>query len=219
MSSTYGQLEAAVLETLRPQLEADGFEVFLHPSRSMLPPFLRTYQPDAIAIRGDKKIAIEVTSYGGQLEEKLENLRELFSERADWELRIAYAPSRVPDISVPPREVIEEHLNRIPAAFDTVGPTASLLLAWSVFEAAARSLMQNDLGRPQAPARLLEVLASDGYIAPGEADVLRRLGRLRNEAAHGRLDVVLTRDDLAELVQITRTILELHEQGAPETPE
>jgi uncharacterized protein YutE (UPF0331/DUF86 family) len=218
MSSTHSQ-EVAVFQTMLPQLEAEGFEVFFHPSRTMLPPFLRTYQPDAIAVKGDKKIAIEIMSSSGNAETKLERLRKLFSEHTDWELRVVYAPPRVPEqhISTPSRELIEDHLKRITAAFDAIGPAASLLIAWSVFEATARSLIP-DLGRPQAPARLLEILASGGYITPTEAEILRRLGRLRNEAAHGRLDATLTREDLDELVRITRTILALHDQATPETP-
>jgi uncharacterized protein YutE (UPF0331/DUF86 family) len=83
-----------------------------------------------------------------------------------------------------------------------------------VFEAAARGLIPGNLGRPQTPERLLEILASEGYITPGEADALRTLGQLRNDAAHGRLDAAITRDQLADLVSVTRTLLELSEGGA-----
>ncbi len=215
MSSTYSQLEAAAFQTLLPQLEAEGFEVFFHPLRTMLPPFLRTFQPDAIALKGDRKIAIEIILSSGNGEAKLDRLRELFSQHADWELRVVYAPPRIPEqnISVPSRELIEDQLKRVIAAFDAIGPTASLLIAWSVFEATARSLIPDDLGRPQTPASLIEILASGGYITPEEAEILRQLGQLRNEAAHGRLDVKLTREDISELVRITETILSLHDLG------
>jgi uncharacterized protein YutE (UPF0331/DUF86 family) len=211
MSSYSSSREEAVLETLLPQLEAEGFEVFVHPSRAMLPVFLNTYQPDAIALKGDRKVAIEVTSPTGESQKKVEYLSKLFSEHADWELRIVYAPPRTNDeiIPVASAEVIEEHLVRIEHAFDVMGPASALLTAWAVFEAAARSLIPVDLERPQAPARLLQTLASNGYVTPDEAAMLRRLGQIRNGVAHGRLDITPTREQVEGLIDVTRTLLRL----------
>jgi len=210
MSSYLSSREDAVLETLLPQLEAEGFEVFVHPSRAMLPVFLNAYQPDAIAVKGDRKVAIEVTSTGAS-KKKVEYLSKLFSEHADWELRIVYAPPRTNDeiIPVASTEVIEQHLVRIEHAFDVMGPASALLTAWAVFEAAARSLIPLDLERPQAPARLLQTLASNGYVTPDEAAMLHRLGQIRNGVAHGRLDITPTRDQVEGLIDVTRTLLRL----------
>jgi hypothetical protein len=52
--------EVDVLESILPRYEAEGFEVFVHPSPSILPPFMQSYRPDAIALKPDKKVAIEV---------------------------------------------------------------------------------------------------------------------------------------------------------------
>lgn len=216
MASAESQLEAAVFQTILPQLQAEGFEVFLHPSRQMLPSFLQPYRPDAIALKADKKLAIEVTTAGGQTETKLQRLRQLFAGREDWELRVIYAPPLVVEksIPVPSRELIQDHLDRVSVAYDAVGPTAALLTAWSVFEAVARSLIPIGLTRPQQPVRLIEVLASEGYVTPDEADTLRRLGQVRNEAAHGRLDVAVSQEDLARLVDVIRTLLKLQGEAA-----
>jgi hypothetical protein len=56
--------ERDFLQTLVPGYEAEGFSVFLHPAREMLPPFMRGYQPDAIAVKDDEKIAIEIKRDG-----------------------------------------------------------------------------------------------------------------------------------------------------------
>ncbi|HJQ59215.1 MAG TPA: hypothetical protein VJ890_20075, partial [Vineibacter sp.] len=42
--------EAQVLESIVPKLEADGYSVYLHPSPDLLPPFMKNYVPDAIAL-------------------------------------------------------------------------------------------------------------------------------------------------------------------------
>jgi uncharacterized protein YutE (UPF0331/DUF86 family) len=61
--------------------------------------------------------------------------------------------------------------------------------------------------RAQTPIRLLKALASDGYITPDEADMLRQLGRIRKEVAHGRLDLKPVREKVERLLSITRTLL------------
>jgi uncharacterized protein YutE (UPF0331/DUF86 family) len=221
MVSPDSRREAAVLQAILPQLEAEGFEVFPHPSRKLLPPFLSTYHPDAIALKGDQKVAIEIMQSGGRADGKLEHLRKLFSAHPDWEFRVVYAPARTPEPAIPvaSEAAIEDQLRRIEVNFESAGPAASLLIAWAAFEAAARSLAPNDLVHPQSPAKLLEIMASGGYITPDEADALQIMGKLRNEAAHGRMDITLSRNDLEQIIQVTRTLLCLHESTAgPKTP-
>lgn len=209
MSSSHSQFEDAVFQMLVPQLEAEGYSVFLHPSRNMLPPFLSGHQPDAIAIKGDRKLAIEVTSAGRGAEAKTERLRRMLSGHEDWELRIIYAPPRRPEETIPTASetTIEEHLGRVERAFDAMGPAAALLSAWAALEASARFLAPTRFEAPQEPARLLEALASDGYVTPDEADLLRQLGKLRNAVAHGRLDLTPSREQVKELIRIIRTLL------------
>jgi uncharacterized protein YutE (UPF0331/DUF86 family) len=89
-----------------------------------------------------------------------------------------------------------------------MGPTAALLTGWAVFEAAARALLPSSFPRPQPAARLIETLASEGHVTPDEADRLRGISRTRNEVAHGRLDLTPSRDDVAQLIAMTRSILE-----------
>ena len=214
MSSSHSHRETAAFELIVPQLEAHGFEVFLHPPAKMLPAFLKSYLPDAVALKNDRKIAIEISSSAANREPKLQQLQALFSNHTDWELRVIYAPPRNGDPAslLPDRKLIEEQLDRTTTALSMVGPAASLLIAWATFEASARSLLPEDLERPQTPANLIEVLASEGYVTPDEAAFLRNLGKRRNDAAHGRLDVELAPETLDQLVGITRAILAMHDQ-------
>ena len=215
-SSTQARHEA-VLQIVLPKLEEEGYTVFLKPSRTMLPGFLQRYHPDAIAVKGGKKIAIEVLSSDGRktLEQEA-RARALLSGHADWELRVFHAPARLlgQPIPVASREAIEAQLKRMENAFDAAGPVAGLLWAWSAFEAAARALLPDTISGPQAPADLLERMAFDGHVTPDEADDLRRFGDLWTEAAHGSLDVTFTRDDLTRIVAITRIVLSLYEPAA-----
>jgi hypothetical protein len=207
------EFERVVLETMAPVLEADGFRVVIHPQQATLPTFLQGYQPDMVAYKEHKNLAIEIASRSptdpaSRLKERA--LRDRFAGHPDWELRFVYAPpvNSDPNIPVVSKQTVFEHLDRLEASADAMGLTAALLTGWAVFEAAARALLPSSLTRPQPPARLIETLASQGYVTPDEADILRRLSRMRNEVAHGRLDLTPSRDDVALLIAVTRSILE-----------
>jgi hypothetical protein len=213
VSQSNYDFERSVLDTMMPELEADGFRVVIHPKQDTLPLFLQGYQPDMVAYKDTKNLAIEITAQApatpaSRLKERL--LRERFAGHPDWELRFVYAPPLSSDANIPAvsKQTVSEHIDRLDASMDAMGPTAALLTGWAVFEAAARALLPSSLTRPQPPARLIEALASDGYVTPDEADMLRRLSRTRNDVAHGRLDLTPSRDDVALLIAVTRSLLE-----------
>ena len=212
MSASSSRIEDAVLQTVVPSLEAEGFQVFVQPTRRMLPSFMERYQPDAIAVRADKKVALEVlgsATLTGGYRERVARLQAMFADHPEWEFRVIYAPENdaVEEIPISPRESIEELLARIEAAYDAMGPAAALLTAWAAFEATARVLAPNAYGRPQPTSRLIEGLAGEGYITPDEADIIRQVSQLRAQIAHGRLDLVPTRDQVDSLIRITREML------------
>jgi REase_AHJR-like protein len=82
--------EFDILESILPRFKAEGFEVFVHPSPSILPPFMHAYRPDAIALSRDKKIAIEVVRQSANSETKIKDLQDLIAQHSDWELRVFY---------------------------------------------------------------------------------------------------------------------------------
>lgn len=212
MSAFSSRMEEAALQTVVPGLEAEGFQVFVQPSRQILPAFMSKFQPDAIAIRPDKKVVLEVmgaSARSNNQEERVQLLQAMFAKHPDWELRIIYAPEKevVEVIPVFPREAIEAYLVRVEQTYDAMGPAAALLTAWAAFEAAARALSPDAFGRPQPTSRLIEGLAGLGYITPDEADLIRQLSRMRAQIAHGRLDLVPVREQVGSLIRITREML------------
>jgi len=203
--------ERAVLETMVPELEADGFRVVIRPPQETLPLFLRGFQPDMVAYKENKNVAFEFVGLSAKRHATEQELRNRVLGHPDWELRLVYAPrsNASADIPVASKQLVSEHLDRLEASVNTMGLTASLLMGWAVFEAAARALLPAGLSRPQPPARLIEVLASEGCITPDEADVLRRLSRMRNAVAHGELGVVPPAHDVEILISVARTLVGL----------
>lgn len=203
--------EAAVLENIVPELEAEGYEVITRPTRRRLPPFLQSYSPDAIAWREDKNLAIEVLHKGVPSEKNLDRLRQLLAGHRDWELRVYWiSPSNTPEPIEPASakdiaksiELIEE------LASESVFAPA-LLMSWATLEGLGRALLPDRFPRPQTPGRLVEVLAGEGYVTPSEADLLRRLAKVRNQLIHGGLKARAGLKDIECFAAVLRTLLGL----------
>jgi uncharacterized protein YutE (UPF0331/DUF86 family) len=203
--------EAAVLENIVPQLEAEGYEVYSHPSAHLLPSFMQSYQPDAIALREDKKLAIEVIRKGSPSAKNLDRLRDLLAGHRDWELRVYWiSPSSTPKPIEPASgKDIEQAIKTIERLTSERLFAPALLMAWATLEGLGRALLSEKLLRPQTPGTLVEVLAGDGYVTPTEADRLRSLIAARNQIAHGGLQAKVGPKDIKSFLLVLNTLLKL----------
>ena len=208
---TQAATEAAVLETVLPELEAEGFEVFPHPTGRILPAFLHAYQPDAIALRDDKKLLIAIVREGPTSKEKLKGIRSVLAEHNDWELRVFTVSSQAPTKVLGPVPVvsIEKSIAEIEGLIAAGTLSAAFVLSWATFEALGRSLFPKDFGRPQTPGRVVEVLASKGAITPSEADNLRPLIDIRNRLVHGEIGTLISKAQVEFMISVLRTLLSL----------
>lgn len=191
------------LETLVSGYEAEGFSVFLHPTRDMLPAFMHGYEPDAIAAKEGKKIVIEIKRDPNRRPERIEALQRMLASHPEWELRVYYIPSdpetgeefQAPDIAQIDAALAE--VNELKRAGHL---RAALVMAWAALEAAGRILLPRNLARPQPTRKLIEALASEGIVTPDEADSLRSAISLRNAATHGDFAVPVTEKEVDQVV-------------------
>jgi uncharacterized protein YutE (UPF0331/DUF86 family) len=204
-----------LLESLLPQYQAEGFEVFLNPSPSILPPFMQEYRPDAVALRPDRKIAIEVVRPSETSSRKVQDLKSLFAPHSDWELRVFYVSSSASEktLDIVSREAIRSSIERVRALKSAGHLLPALIMAWATLEGVGRALLPEPLKRPQTPRRLVEVLAQAGYVTPEEADLLRAAISLRNEAVHGRVDLTVDEKQLDRFVEVLETLISFLPEG------
>jgi REase_AHJR-like len=206
--------EAEVLRGVIPELVAEGYDVFVNPRPPLAPAFLGDLRPDAIAIRDDKKLVVEIVSFPGA-DKKLERIRTVLKDQPNWELKVVVlSPATAPDVlPVQTPDVIRQRVSEMQelAATGHFGP--ALLLGWAAFEASSRKLLAEQFKRPQTPGRLVSVLASDGYLTPSEADRLRELAGKRNALIHGELEAEIGAGDVQELIAILETMLLMIEKG------
>ncbi|MFH0301149.1 hypothetical protein AAFX91_28800 [Bradyrhizobium sp. 31Argb] len=211
MTSVPGSSEAEVIESLLPRYQAEGFDVYINPSPSILPPFMQEYRPDAIALRKDKKIAIEVVGSNTGSTQKIKTLQSLFADRDDWELRVFYASPAVSGklLEIASTAAINESIQRVVDLSNAGHSLAALVMAWATLEAIGRALLPDQFQRPQTPARLVEVLGSAGYVTPEEADRLRAAIVVRNAIVHGQLDSEVGPELLNGFVAVLKTLAKL----------
>jgi uncharacterized protein YutE (UPF0331/DUF86 family) len=200
--------ESDVLENIIPRYQAEGFEVFLRPSPSILPPFMQSYRPDAVALRHDKKIAIEVVGSAERSKRKVHDLQSLFAPHQDWELRVFYvSPSESAGaINVASQDAILSSVREVRELERGGHARPALIMAWATLEALGRLLLPEQFRKSQTPARLIEVLASKGYLTPQEADTARAAISGRNFAVHGGLDPVIDQKLLTDFIAVLETV-------------
>ncbi|MCA6105836.1 hypothetical protein [Bradyrhizobium cenepequi] len=211
MTSVPGSSEAEVIESLLPRYQAEGFDVYINPSPSILPPFMQEYRPDAIALRKDKKIAIEVVGSNTSSTQKIKTLQSLFADRDDWELKVFYASPAASGklLEIASTAAISESIQRVDDLRNAGHPLPAIVMAWATLEAIGRALLPDQFQRPQTPARLVEVLASAGYATPEEADTLRAAIVVRNAIVHGQLDSKVNPELLDGFVVVLKTLAKL----------
>lgn len=207
--------EAEVLRGVIPELEAEGYDVFIRPRPPLVPAFLGSFQPDAIAIRSDKKLLVEIVSRPNA-DKELERLRGLLKDQPSWELRvILISPTTVPDsLAVQTPAAIRQRIDEMQKLIQEGHASSAFLLGWASFEAASRLLLMEQFRRPQTPGRLVDVLAGSGYLTPSEADRRRPMAKKRNAFVHGELQADIGAEDVQQLIAVLQTILEMIEKGA-----
>jgi uncharacterized protein YutE (UPF0331/DUF86 family) len=217
MDASSSLRERDFLKTVVPGYEADGYSVFLHPVREMLPTFMRGYRPDAIAVKDDKRIAIEIKRDAAHQETRIEQLRELFSNHPEWELSIYYIPGRPEEeeeFQTPDIADIDSALAEVKELKRAGHLRAALMMAWATLEAAARALLPQSLARPQPANELIETLASQGLVTPSEAASLRTAIAVRNAATHGNFAVHITEKEVDDVITAASLIRGLAEPAS-----
>lgn len=202
--------EAEILQALVPELEQEGYSLYVHPHRTLIPQFLGGHVPDAIALRDDKNLVIEIALRKTvERTEQIRRLSELFEGQDKWELRVYWGgPTELrATLATQRTETIRARIDEVKElrAKNFVGP--ALLLAWATFEALSRLLMSKEFARPQTPGRLVELLAREGYVTPTEADRLRELANKRNKLVHGELETSISDEELELFNSILDTLL------------
>jgi len=201
--------EQYVLDSQIAELVGQGYEVLRDPKGMVLPPEIREYVPDILAVRGNEKLVVEVASRRQSLASRLSRLAESMSGLDGWKLKIVWVED-IPsanDISLQSEVDIEKAYASAAKLSENSEQQAALLLAWSTLEAVGRRLLPSSLKKPQTPGRIVEKLAQEGFLLPEQAAHLRLMAAARNRVVHGDLGLSISQSDVRALLGIIEILL------------
>lgn len=199
------ETEAEMMRIVADDLESQGYKVIVQPGPGQLPEELKQFRPDGIAIGKKPHLVIEVTS--GHESRDAEKIREAIKNNQDWKLHLVLHRSVS---SVPLALETVDSIGAVLETAEKVGAVdyrAGVLLCWAALEAISRLINPKKFGRPQTPGRIVEELASAGFITPTEAVSLRKLAKSRNEFIHGQVSVEVERYEFEKFVDILQILI------------
>ena len=201
-------IEQTVLDNAVTSLREKGFDVYVRPSKNVLPEFLHGFEPDAVAFGEPENIVVEVVTDSASSRAKAEALSAAVAAKSDWKVQLhrvlAVPGPRI--LPIMPPEVFEPTIQKMELLIGEGLNAPALLFGWATLEALGRILIPSEFAQAQTPGRLVEVLASQGYVTPTEADHLRDIATLRNMVVHGDLQAEVRNADVKELVRIAKTL-------------
>lgn len=183
--------EYALLAPLRSHFEQRGYDFFERPSGEVVPSFLGSYRPDAIAFdRAGGGVVIEIKSAPGpRSSQSLSEIAKRFHEHKDWTFQVLYE-ARDQDQEQEYRASGLEPIRAGLLELDSLSAghlyRPAFLFAWSLLEAVGREL-DPEKRQPVTARELIEWMTREGFIGQDTSRALRDLVPLRNAVAHGDL--------------------------------
>jgi hypothetical protein len=197
-----------VAKTYRDQ----GFSFHSPPTSRQLPSSLGSYVPPAIAIKGDKKVVIEVRlNHDRATNPRLTDIREKLAGQKGWRLDVIYAPRSIENeivIEAASSQAIHDQLAEVSALSNEGHKRPAFMLGWSLLEAAfATRNVSSEASQVQTPAQLVQSLAMNGHIGAATDSRLRELVPLCVRITHGDLTAVPSDADLRAVTEAVEETL------------
>ncbi len=203
-----------LLDRIRESYERQGYEFFANPTGDLLPAFLRGYSPDAIALKSDDRIIIELkVSNHPSWGEQLSKLADCVKGQPGWHIKVHSALPRAEDsldIQTQNPAIIRSRLQEIEGLALTGQSRAAFVMGWSVLEAITRDLASErglNAGKPFSSGGLVQFLEMQGMIDDRAGHLLRQQAHLRNLVVHGDLSAEVSPEAVTGLVSLIGDLL------------
>jgi HEPN domain-containing protein len=201
------------VHTVAERYRTKGYRVSVRPKATDLPAFLKGTSPDLLASRAGEHVAVGIHRLGSARGGPgLRKLADLIESRPAWRFDVVlYEPEARRETRLPSESVIKRSMDRAERLFEQGERAASLLLAWSAMEAAARRALrdlEDDGAKRRVSEDLLKTLVSSGLLREVDFRRLVPVMRLRNEVAHGQLQSNVSKEVIGSLRDATKQLLE-----------
>jgi len=189
-----------------------GYKVIVSPKKNLLPLSLNDYEPDLLLKKDKENIVIEVkTSESLRKSAYLKDLAEKLNSLENWKFELVLTnprnkfideKSELEEYSI---EELKQKLTQVKKTIDYEFPEPHLLYTWSLFEAAARTILKKE--QPKVEVKLntitiIKQLYSYGIINSAEYDWLNSLLELENKLSHGYKVKSIAKKELEKLIKM-----------------
>jgi len=210
--------EEELVKRLADKYRELGYDVAIKPRGDRIPTFIRPYQPDLVATKGDAGIIVGVKRDRSELakDTHLSRMAEITNAQPGWRFDLVILEPQTPieemvtQLAEPSSAYIASLLDQAQKSARTGDVLPSFLLAWSGLEAAMRrrTSVEGIRGaRPTAPTVLIRMLYAYGVISQEELRHLDVILKTRNSVAHGFEDPKPDKNQVDYLVALGRRLL------------
>ncbi len=193
------------------EYEQRGYRVVVGPSQDQVPEFLKSFQPDLIAIGPDESVVVEV-KLGEEVRRSRHwaELARAVEQQPGWrfELVVRSRPDTELKQTIPVQK-IRSHLDLSKRLSSQGELEGAFLLAWAALEASMRKVSEqsklDQLG--MNPATIIANLYMDGALSRREYDDLQRILSIRNRVVHGAPAPEISEGTIGKVRDITLHLL------------
>lgn len=217
MASAMQSVHERLVREAADSYTRQGYYVRTSPSEKEMPDFLKGFKPDMIVRLPDgDHIVVQVKSSGAMRDsEQWQQLKNAVEANPGWRLELVLNNRREQELitASQPLLSLEEVEARVLAGRQLAEQgllDGSLLITWSALEALLRRICQQKKVKlpDQAPATLVTMLVSEGFLNRENYQPLMQILPVRNQAAHGHQPELLNRALVEQLHAITSRLLE-----------
>lgn len=201
------------LEKIVEEYRAQGYEVIVQPHAIDLPLFLRGYQPDLVAHKGNQSVAVVVKTrqalaHNNQVREMARRL----NETDDWQFDLVVVEKGENGLSLSQSldaAEVHQNLDEAQSLLNSGHVSAAMLLAWSSVEATLRLVGQHE--EPpimhNSSQHMIKALTIEGAISRADYEFLLAAMQTRNAIAHGFRSANDAGQVVEELIETTQRLL------------
>jgi hypothetical protein len=211
MTGTRGEEYLRTRRSVAREYRKRGYEVVEQPQGDGLPPFLRGFAPDLIAMKDDDRAVVEIkTAEGLRGSNEIRELAAVIEAHAGWRFElISLGRRKDTDLEALSESGLEHLLGAALTAYDSGQRDLSLIYLVSLLDELVRdAAMQHRIkGRDRSARAVIAELAFQGIIDGTTADVLDQAWERRNAIVHGRPEGESpSRDEIVRVVGACREI-------------
>ncbi|MCB4785993.1 hypothetical protein LGR64_06895 [Delftia sp. Lp-1] len=195
------------------KLEGEGYSVTIEPDLSLIPFDLHGYRPDILAVKGDKKMIVEIKRSRIKVNSELFlKVSKTASAHPGWSFKLVTLPDDLEESTFRDRARLDQIVGLVEKVEDFLKTPGSedfvIVTLWNAYIYAL--LLRIDENSVEIARRsdlsVLNTAYSEGVINFNELSQAKSFLELRNQATHN-VNFKISRNDILELLSLTKKLI------------